>query len=417
MKTKYILVVNLRRLAKEAYISLSAIKAKGYSVLLISKEFPSYCNQIVDLFFPIDTSNYELTINRVRTLANSYCIAGVVAFTETAVEVCSYIANDLDLPGNPIEAVVYSRNKHAMRLKLVNTKVPQVPYAHIKSINELNRAIGVVGYPAIIKPVNSSGSTGIFHINSDQDIKNFERHFMNIGNPTYDPFSQTATLEFIVEKYIEGEEVSVEGFIFNGEVIICGITDKLTTPDYKIEYQHIFPSKLSESEQESIRRDVISIVKCLGFDNCSFHLEGKWHQNKFYIIEVATRPGGGYITSHLVKNATNQNYYEKLVDIAVGKNPGHCFEPSSYSGIRFITAHREGVLSSVDKWDLVSSHPLVNSLFLEVNIGSTLLLPPRDYRLIRLYAFIVSASTHSEVSSALSDLANLTKPIIKDRSI
>src|SRR3989338_326154 len=224
---KYILVVNLRRLTKEAYISLQAIKSQGFCILLVSKEMPEFCKAIVDIFVTTDTLNYDLTISTVKQLAKLHCIAGITAFTETAVEISSYIAQELDLPGNPIDAVIYSRNKYAMRKKLANANIQQVPHLHVKNESQLKEAIKAIGYPLIAKPINTSGSTGIFYLTSDEDIRNFSENSNKISNPLYDPMSSTNSIEFILEKYIGGSEVSVEGFVFDNEVIICGITDKL----------------------------------------------------------------------------------------------------------------------------------------------------------------------------------------------
>ena len=414
MKTKYILVVNLRRLSKEAYISLQAIKSKGFKVLLIAKEMPPYCQEIVDNFFALDTSNYEQTITKVKLLAKKYYIAGVAAFTETAVEICSYISKELNLPGNPIEAVKCSRNKLAMRERLMKSEVEQVPYFHLKNIDQLENGIAKIGFPVIVKPINSSGSVGIFQLKSADDVNNFINNYKNISNPTYDPFSRTHAIEFIIEKYIEGPEVSVEGLVFNQEIYICGITDKSTTMDYKIEYQHIFPTAFSENEQRVIHEGVKKMISALGFDNCSFHLEGKLYNNKFYMIEVAVRPAGGYIASHLIPNATYQNYYQDLVNITVGTRPTSEYIAKSYSGIRFIIAPKEGVFTGVNNWSHLTQHPLVNSLFVETDIGTSILLPPRDYRLLRLFAFIVNGTTYKEVSDTLLTLSNLAKPIIQE---
>jgi len=414
MKKKYILVVNLRRLTKEAYISLQAIKTQGFNILLIAKEMPSYCKDIVDNYVPVDTKNYDLTIATVKQLSKEFVIAGVVAFTETAVEICSYIANELNLPGNPVEAVKYSRNKLAMRQQLLKADIEQIPHLHIKDIKQLKDGIVNIGFPVIVKPINSSGSTGIFHLTCNEDVKVVIDNLKNINNPSYDPISRTNTIEFIIEKYIEGPEVSVEGLVFNSEVSICGITDKLTTMDYKIEYQHIFPSAFSEHQKEIIQLEVKKIIACLGFDNCSFHLEGKLYNDKFYLIEVATRPAGGYIASHLIPNATNQNYYEDLVKIAVGIRPTTQYTAKSYSGIRFIIAQNEGVFSSINNWSDLTQHPLVNSLFVETEIGSQIRLPPKDYRSLRLFAYIVNGASYIEVSDTLSTLANLAQPTVQE---
>jgi len=383
-------------------------------VLLMSKEFPTYYENIIDKFVSVDTSDYSQTIDKVKQLSKEFHLAGVAAFTETAVEICSYIAHELNLPGNPIESIKFARNKLAMREQLAKANVEQVPFFHLKDINKLEEGISSIGLPVIVKPINSSGSIGIFHIKSNEDIRTFLINYSHINNAKYDPFSRTNTTEFIIEKYITGHEVSVEGLIFNKEVMICGITDKSTTMDYKIEYQHIFPSNLPEAEQCVIQKSVEMIITVLGFDYCSFHLEGKLYNNKFYMIEVAARPAGGYIASHLIPNATSQNYYNDLVNIIIGHRPTSKYIAKCYSGIRFILAPKEGIFTSINNWSYLTQHPLVNSFFIETDIGARILLPPKDYRLLRLFAFIINGASYKEVSNTLLTLSNKATPVIQE---
>lgn len=410
---KTILVVNLRRLTKEAYISLNAIKTLGFSILLMSKTLPAYYQEIVDDFVSADPSQYEATIALSKTLAKKFHILGVVAFTETAVEIVSYIAQALGLPGNPVEAVRFSRDKLAMRQHLASQAVEQVSHLHLKHPKGLHAHLNTLEYPVIIKPINASGSTGIFHLTGPEDAETFFNNTQHISNPSYDPFSKKPSTEFIMEKYIEGSEVSVEGLIFNREVLICGITDKLTTDQYKIEYQHIFPSGLSSTQQDHIKTAVKQIIHALGFNDCSFHLEGKLTPTGFYLIEVATRPAGGYIASHLLPITMRANYYEDLVRIAVGMRPKGGYQAHCHAGVRFVLAREEGLFRAIAGWEHLSEHPLIHSVFLETAFGSTIMLPPKDFRSIRLFAFIASAFSYQEVDTALSQLAKRIIPMIE----
>ena len=46
-------------------------------------------------------------------------------------------------------------------------------------------------------------------------------------------------------------------------------------------------------------------------DHCAFHLEGRLTESGFKVIEIAARPAGGFITSHLIRLSSGHSFIEK----------------------------------------------------------------------------------------------------------
>lgn len=68
-----------------------------------------------------------------------------------------------------------------------------------------------------------------------------------------------------------------------------------------------------------LKRNEISDSK-FKIDHCAFHLEGRLTESGFKVIEIAARPAGGFITSHLIRLSSGHSFIEKIIDVAIGNN-------------------------------------------------------------------------------------------------
>jgi carbamoyl-phosphate synthase large subunit len=123
---------------------------------------------------------------------------------------------------------------------------------------------------------------------------------------------------YIIEEFIEGDEISVEGIVQNHTVEIIQLTDKMVTdPPYNVELGHIQPSRY-EYLKEKIRSVLQKVVTDSGLNDCAIHPELKIKDDEITIIEIGPRLGGDFITSHLVPLSTGINMEELVIKIATG---------------------------------------------------------------------------------------------------
>ncbi len=248
---KYVLFINFRRLLKEAITGFEAARKLGFKVMLASSNLPKSLEPFVDKFIKVEQNTKE----NILPLIKGCDIAGVIPSTETSIEITALVAKELGLPCMPIENVRYARDKSALREKI----------SHPSKIIEAEEDARDFPLPAIIKPANSSGSTGIYVVKTKEDIEFFLQNKGYVANPSYDIALKKDKTTFVIEKYIDGTEVSVEGFVYNGKVKIVGITSKETTPEWKLEIEHIFPEKLLKNIEDLIKSKTEEIVLMLGF--------------------------------------------------------------------------------------------------------------------------------------------------------
>jgi len=412
MKNLYVLFVNLRRLKRENLAAFNAVRNLGYKVAVLSKTSPEEYLDLIDVHCSVDTTDFDQTVHQALELSTQIKIAAVMAYTETSVEITSHIAEKLGLPGLPVLAIKNARNKYAMRESLMNSTNSVAKFVRIVDVQDLNEAIKIVGFPAIIKPLNSSGSTGIFNLANQSDIEYFIKNYHSISNPNYDPLSTTKSLEFILEEYLPGQEICVDGVVYKGKAYPYSVADKWSTEKHYIEHMGIYPSCLSPEVQEAIKNSAADIVKRLGFDNCAFHMEGKITEHGFKFIEVAARPAGDHVMSHLFHQASGECMFTELAKVSLGIEPLPKIEFKYYLALRYLLAEKEGLLENYEGWDKALDIPEIEYIFPEVHVGEKVLLPPNDYRKIKLIAFISKSSNYKKALEAVKKAVNLVKPKI-----
>jgi biotin carboxylase len=406
---KQIVFLNFRRLLRESIEAFRSAKQAGYQIILVAKNVPDVLRNEVDTIIEAVTSDIT-ELERVKDILIGQSVAAVVCFTETAIESAAWLNNELGLKGMPLEAVSAARNKAEMRLR--TAALHPIKTTLIQSPEEINLFFKEVGSKIILKPINSSGSQGIFTIQSEEDISIWKSNHQNVLAPQYDLTKKFSTLNYVGEEYLKGNEYSVEGFVLDHQVTVIGVTAKQVSLEYKLELRHIFPADLSLGEKEQIEKDTTLIINALGLNNTSFHLEGKFDKKAFRMIEVAARPAGDYIASHIIPNSIQYDFYGNLIQISLGNPPEKPGTVHSVSGIQFITTDKEGVFERLDGLEKVLDHPYVKHVFIEVPYGTDILLPPKNFRLQRLAAVVSSSSSHEILKEHFKEVKSLLIPKI-----
>ncbi|OLR92244.1 ATP-grasp domain-containing protein [Actinokineospora bangkokensis] len=400
--SRSVLFVNLRRIKREGQEALLAARALGYRVVVLGRALPAFAEPLVDSFHQVDTYDTERSVKLARELAAEHDIAGVPNFTEVDVRLVSAIATDLGLPALPAEAALAARNKYVMK-QAISGKVDVLPaYERVTDLAGLRAAVERIGLPAVVKPTGASGSKGIFELRSEADLEPAMTELLRIADPGFDPVFQQFGAEFIVEEYLDGVELSVEGFVAAGQVHVVGITDKVTTDPFHLELTHRFPSALPTDAQATISRQAGEVVRALGFDNCAFHLEAKWGERGMRFLEVAARPAGDYIGSHLVPAATGIPFFENVIRVATGEPLRLTPDRDLHAGLRFVLAGSAGTYAGLDGVAELVDAPGYDHVFTEVPVGAAVKLPPADFGSQRVAA-VCARHVHRAGLDALLD--------------
>jgi hypothetical protein len=160
----------------------------------------------------------------------------------------------------------------------------------------------------------------------------------------------------LVEGYIPGREVSVEGLLTEGALRVLAIFDK---PDplegpYFEETIYVTPSRLGAAEQRAIERAAQEAVRALGLTHGPVHAEFRVNEEGVWPLEVAPRPIGGLCSRALrfapegEAGAEPVFLEELLLRHAAGLPGSGWVRESAASGVMMIPVARSGVLEKVE---------------------------------------------------------------------
>ena len=215
-----------------------------------------------------------------------------------------------------------------------------------------------ISYPCVLKPMSLSASQGVLRANSREEfVAAAERIRRLLGSPEILARREAGLDRLIVEGYIPGREVAVEGLLTDGELRVLAIFDK---PDplegpYFEETIYVTPSRLSASEQFEIERSVHDAVRALGLTQGPVHAEFRLNEDGVWPLEVAPRPIGGLCARALRFAAPDGGEVigleELLLRHAVGLPGRGWAREANASGVMMVPVPKSGVLERVDGVD------------------------------------------------------------------
>ncbi len=289
------------------------LKAKelGYETHVFAWQDGSIGEKTADFFYPISIVEKDQILEKCKEIG----IDGITTIaSDLATVTVTYVAENMNLPGNSIACCKKATNKYAMREALLNGGVPTIKFIKVSENNNFNISdISNMKFPLIVKPTDRSGSRSITKITNINELSDA------ISRAQKDSFENSA----IVEEYIDGKEYSAEGISFKGKHKFLTVTEKRTTgaPNF-IETGHIEPAFISDEMREKIFFELEKALNALDITNGATHSEFKiTPEGEVRVIEIGARMGGDCIGSDLVQISTGYDFVKMVIDVAMGKEP------------------------------------------------------------------------------------------------
>lgn len=284
------------------------VKAKdmGIETHVFAWEEGAVAKEVSDFFYPISITDKEKILDILRFIeVNGVCSIA----SDLAMPTVNYLAEKLGLVGNSEECTILTTNKYEMRKKLKEKGMPIPQFQLIK--NELDIDYDKIKFPVIVKPIDRSGSRGIYKVIKIDELKKA------IQNAKLVSFTDC----ILVEEYIDGKEYSIESISQNGKHKILQLTEKFTTgfPNF-IESAHLSPARVDDYLKKQIFKIIEKALEALNVQNGAGHSEIKVSEKgDIKIIEIAARMGGDFIGSDMVEISTGFDYVKSVIKVAMGE--------------------------------------------------------------------------------------------------
>lgn len=297
------------------------IKELGYYSVVVDYNEKACGFSYADESYVESSTDYE----KVLSIAKEENVDAILTTSDYPVNIVAKVSKQLNLPAMSEDVARICTDKYEQRILLKKNGIncPQFNLADEVDLNELH------SFPYIVKPVDSSASRGVHRV----------ENVIELHEAIVDAKHYSRSGKVLVEQFIGGSEYSVETLTQNGRTTIVMITEKqIIGEGYGcfVEDTHIEPARISTTEWGLIEEEVRKALSTVGFDNCPSHTEVKLFNGKVYIIEMACRLGGDYITSDLVPLSTGIDMLGNLVKLSLGENINIDRKFSKVSCVQFI---------------------------------------------------------------------------------
>ena len=330
----------------------------------------------------LDFAAPERAAEQAAEFARRHPVAGVVGVDDDTAVVAAAIAGRLGLAGNPVEAALAARDKHLQRLELARHGVP-VPRFELHRLREdVTDLAARLRYPCVLKPLRLSASRGV--IRAD-DPPGFAAALQRLGRILEQPDVAGCgdwASHVLVEEFIPGPEVALEGLVVGGRLRVLALFDKPDPLDGPFFEETIYttPSRLPERAQAALGACARDAVAALGLREGPVHGELRWNERGPWLIELAARSIGGRCSAALRFEAGETSLEELIVRHALGMPLPSLERERHASGVMMIPVPGAGVLREVRGLATARAVPLIEDVVITAHPGQTLLPWPEGWR-------------------------------------
>ncbi|MBP6471524.1 MAG: ATP-grasp domain-containing protein [Chloroflexi bacterium] len=307
----------------------------------------------------LDYRDPDTAVAAITAYAQNHPLAAILAVDDSGTLLAARAAAALGLPHNYPAAALAARNKLVMRQMLHIGGVP-VPTFHAFTLADDPAHIAAqVSFPCVVKPLELSGSRGVMRANNAQElaaaIERLRRILLRL-NPQPDQ-------PFLVEDYIPGVEVALEGMMDNGELHPLALFDKpdpLEGPFFE-ETLYITPSRLPTAVQQAIFARTAQAAAALGLRTGPIHAELRVNDDGAWLVEMAGRSIGG-LCSRTLRFGVDASLEELILRQAAGLGLANTVRQETASGVMMIPIPEAGLLRAVTGEEAATAVPLIESV-------------------------------------------------------
>src|ERR1700676_4830514 len=379
-----------------------AARALGVEVVFASDR----CHQLEDPWsdgaIALHFDQPEEAARRIVAQSLVRPVDGLIALGDRPTTTAAYAAGALGLAYNRPQAVENCRSKLRQREILRDAGLPVPGFFSFRLDKRLERIFPRVQFPCVVKPLRLAASQGVIRANNVEEFQAAVARIRSLlASPKIQVTHEAELDRLIVERYIPGAEVAVEGLLTRGKLRILAIFDK---PDplegpYFEETIYVTPSRLPEEMQERIIECATATARALGLEQGPMHAEFRVNEQGPWVLEAAPRPIGGLCSRALRFGPERILLEELLVRHALGMSGSDLDREADASGVMMIPIRTSGVLEGVQGEDLARATPGIEDVQITARLHDFIAAWPEGSSYL---GFIFArAPAPAEVESAL----------------
>jgi biotin carboxylase len=318
-----------------------AAEKLGLDTVLIV-DMPKELSEHYEARLTVDFESPHESVEALLSIARETPVDAILSVDDSATELAALVNAELGLPHNSPASATAARDKAVMRTMLQAGGAPCPRFELFPASSDPETFASAITYPCVIKPVRLSGSRGVIRADNEEEfVAAFRRVTRMLTNDGYD----LAHANLLVEEYLPGVEVALEGLLTDGSLNVLTLFDKpdpLEGPFFE-ETIYLTPSRLPADTQQQIAEATAQSARALGLVNGPIHAELRINERGPWMIEMAGRSIGG-LCSTILEFGAGVGLEEIILRHAVGMDIPTLELSDSAAGVMMIPIPRAGRL-------------------------------------------------------------------------
>lgn len=346
-------------------------------------------------------------------------VASVLAIDDRGALIAARANAALGIPHNDPDSVLAARDKFVMRERLAEGGVRVPEYRRVPATVDPATISRDLDYPCVVKPLLLSGSRGVIRVNTpDECIAAFTRVraiLETSGMPASENF-------ILVEKFVPGFEVALEGLLSSGKLQPLALFDKpdpLDGPFFE-ETIYVAPSRLPPDIQLAIFDCAARAANAIGLCEGPVHAELRvdLQSRQIWLIELAGRSIGG-LCSSVLEFGAGMGLEELILRHAAGMSLPSATRSGAAAGVMMIPIPGSGILRHVNGREAAMKVPGITGIEITAPLDQPIVpLPEGESYLGFIFARgEIPAEVESSLRRAHARLRFRIDPIIQLRQV
>ena len=324
----------------------------------------------------------ERAVPQIVEFAREHPLAAVIAADDDGVELAAIAALRLGLPHHPVDAVRAARNKRSTREQLTSAGLYQPRFVAGHATGLVPTHAHRLQFPVVVKPAKLAASQGVIRADDPASLAAaWERTATLLRALHPSAAADSPALDMLVEEFVPGAEVAVEGLMTNGVLRTVAIFEKPDPLDgpYFEETLYLTPPRLLPGTRDRITHEVQRAALAIGLGQGPVHAELRLSLDGPVILEIAPRSIGG-LCSRTLTFGDGESLEMLLLRHALGEDVDRIERDSEASGVMMIPIPRAGTLTGVTGEENARSVPAIEDIRITMTPGSDVVPLPEGGR-------------------------------------
>jgi biotin carboxylase len=330
----------------------------------------------------LDFSDPARAAREIAAFAQQHALDAVLAADDEGAVLAAQAAEALGLAHAPVAAVRAARSKLASREAFARGGLPTPRFERFAIADDTEAVARRVRYPCVLKPLFLAASRGVIRANDGaQLVAAFARIAALLRRPGLAAPGGEEARSILVEDYIPGIEVALEGLVTGGRLRVLALFDK---PDplegpYFEETIYVTPSRLAARRQEAVVAATQRAIEALGLSHGPIHAELRLDGDVVWPLEIAPRSIGG-LCSRALRFGEGLSLEELILRHALGMEADALEREPGASGVMMIPIPRAGILRAVGGIEEAKAVPGIGDVRITIPLGQEVVPLPEGSR-------------------------------------